>query len=167
MLIYHPIYDVYHGIFRILRLLEVISAKSIEIDRLRILDFYLLFPSLLSKMKFPQSARKFRGMVQGMSGPYESIEDPYKVFIQLEQFQREALGCLVACGLLDSDALKKGIATRTPKALPLDLEDAIKMVNESEHDLIGLLTGPLFDLEFYGNHGLKARTGLMEYRYDS
>jgi hypothetical protein len=106
-------------------------------------------------------------MVRNTSGPYENIEDPYKVFIQLEPFQHEALRCLVSWGLLDSGALKQGFAKRTPKVLPATLADSIKGANEADHDLIGLLTGPLFDLDFYGSHGLKARTRLMEYRYDS
>jgi hypothetical protein len=127
----------------------------------------LLFPSLLSDVSFPKSALSFKKMVRNTPGPYENIEDPYKVFIQLEPFQHEALRCLVSWGLLDSGALKQGFAKRTSKALPALLADSIKSANEADHDLIGLLTGPLFDLDFYGPHGLKQRTRLMEYRYDS
>src|SRR4030042_4647660 len=116
MLIYHPLYDVYHCVFRFLRLIEVISSKNIVVDRLRVLDFYLLFPSLLSDVSFPKSALSFKKMVRNTSGPYENIEDPYKVFIQLEPFQHEALRCLVSWGLLDSGALKQGFAKRTSQA---------------------------------------------------
>ena len=167
MLIYHPLYDVYHCVFRVLRLLEVMSSKNVEVDQLRILDFYLLFPSLLSRVLFPQPALKYKKKVLNTAGPYENIEDSYKVFIQLEPFQHEALRCLVSWGLFDSGALKQGFAKRTPKALPAPLADSIKRANEADHDLIGLLTGPFFDLDFYGPHGLKDRTRLMEYRYDS
>jgi len=167
MLIYHPIYDEYHCVFRILRLLEVVASKNIEVDRLRVLDFYLLFPSLLPRVKMPQSARKYRKMVHDTFGPYENIHDPYKVFIQLEPFQQGALCCLVSCGLLDASGLKQGFAKRTPKTLPAPLANSIRRANETDRDLIGLLAGPLFDLDFYGPDGLKARTGLMEYRYDS
>lgn len=166
MLIYHPLYDEYHCIFRLLRLLEAAGSKDIEIDRLRILDFYLLFPFLLTQMSFPRSALKHKkGLPPG--GPYETIRDPYKVFIQLEPFQQSALNCLVSFGLLDSIKLKEGFAKRTQKALPSALADSIQMANAKDSDLIALLTGPLFDLDFYGPQGLKARTRLMEYRYDA
>jgi hypothetical protein len=167
MLLYHPAYDVYHCVFRVLRLLEADTSKTIEIDRLRVLDFYLLFPSLLSELRFPRSASKYKKAARSISTPYENIENPYRVFIQLEPFQQGALRCLVSCGLLDSDNLKDGFAKRTQKILPTPLADSIKSANEADHDLIGLFTGPLFDLDFYGPQGLKARTSLLEYRYDS
>ena len=55
MLVYHPIYDSYHCIFRILCILHDIQQVDIEVDLIRILDFYVLFPSRLKNIKFKNS----------------------------------------------------------------------------------------------------------------
>ena len=47
MLIYNQAYDLYHTMFRILQIMEK-TEEIIEIDKLRILDFYLAFPSELA-----------------------------------------------------------------------------------------------------------------------
>ncbi|HGA8765958.1 TPA: ABC-three component system middle component 5, partial [Salmonella enterica subsp. enterica serovar Virchow] len=47
MLIYHPAYDAYHCLFRMIALID--HVNEIEVDKARILDFYLIFPALVSE----------------------------------------------------------------------------------------------------------------------
>lgn len=166
MIIYHPATDAYHCAYRILQLIELLPDKTCEKDILRILDFYLLFPSLLHKVKLPRSASGFRKMVLASQDAYEVIEDPHKVFMQLETFQDAAIRCLASCELISVADLRNNIIKRTDNEIPKDLKDAIDKSNSDNKNILSLLTGPLFDIDFYGNQGLKARTSLMEFRYD-
>lgn len=166
MLIYHPAFDIFHCSFRLLRLLENLPKVQLEVDRLRILDFYLLFPTLLQNVTFPRNATSYRGTIRALDIPYERIDDPFKIFLQIEPLQIAALRCLASYDILDAEQLTEGKILRTEKHLPKQLKEAIENAYAENRDLTNLLTGPLFDLDFYGNSGLKARSSLMEHRYD-
>ena len=48
MITYSPAFDLYHTIFRMAHILERLDDNEcFEIDKVRIWDFYLLFPSKL------------------------------------------------------------------------------------------------------------------------
>ncbi len=166
MLIYHPAYDIYHCIFRFLRLLEILPKVPHEADKLRILDFYLLFPHLLKEVLLPLEARSYRKTINKLDEPYENVKDPHKMFLKLETFQLSALRCLASCNIIDINEFSSERIMRTKKKIPEQLLATINKTNSDNPDLVNLLTGPLFDLAFYGDKGLKARTKLMEYRYD-
>ncbi len=166
MLIYHPAYDLYHCAFRFLRLLEKLPKLPHEVDKLRILDFYLLFPSLLKKVSLPRNAMIFRKILNSFSDKYEEITDPHKLFSQLDPFQIASLRYLSSGHVIEAEHLSRGKVSRTDRGLPTPLLDAINRANSEDSELLDFLIGPFFDLEFYGSAGLKARTKLMEFRYD-
>jgi ABC-three component (ABC-3C) system Middle Component 5 len=167
MLIYHPAYDLYHCTFRFLRLLEKLPKLPHEVDKLRILDFYLLFPSLLKRVSpLPRNALIFRRILKSFSDTYEEIADPHKLFSQLEPFQIASLRYLSSSDVLDAEHLSKGKVSRTARGLPTPLLDSINRANSEDAELLDFLIGPFFELDFYGSDGLKARTKLMEFRYD-
>ena len=58
MLIYNQAYDLFHTMFRILQITEK-NKDILEIDKLRILDFYLAFPSELLEIKSFQGFKKY------------------------------------------------------------------------------------------------------------
>ena len=58
MLIYNPAYDIYHTMYRIL-LLSSRIVNSIEIDKLKILDFYYVYPTELLDIKKPVGFKKY------------------------------------------------------------------------------------------------------------
>ncbi|EAQ5910900.1 hypothetical protein FEF66_23465, partial [Salmonella enterica] len=65
MLIYHPIFDANHCVFRTLLLLQEQSSCEIDIELFRLMDFYMLFPSLLKSIKpFPSELRSYKKEVQ-------------------------------------------------------------------------------------------------------
>ncbi len=166
MLIYHPAFDIYHGIFRILRILDKIPSITLEIDRLRILDFYLLFPNELSNFTFPAELRNEKSRLPLKSNPYRQINDPKRIFFRLEPYQICALKSLVAREFIDESLFLEGKVQRTENPLPEALSKEIQQANEPFPALVEFLTGPLLNIDLYGKSGLKGRSDLFEYRYD-
>ncbi len=65
MLIYHPIHDVNHCVYRLLLILESTQHPSIDTDLYRIIDFYTTFPSLLKNIKpFPAELSAFKRVLK-------------------------------------------------------------------------------------------------------
>ena len=65
MLIYHPIHDVNHCVYRLLLILESTQHSSIDTDLYRIIDFYTTFPSLLKNIKpFPAELSAFKRVLK-------------------------------------------------------------------------------------------------------
>jgi|SRR5581483_1742729 hypothetical protein len=167
MLLYHPAFDIYHGVFRMLRLLQKFPERAVESDKLRILDFYLLFPGELQGFTFPSEFRSMRKEVAVVDNPYQQINDPKRIFFRLEPYQNCALRSLAAHQFIDGKLFNQGQVLRTSKALPEALNAAVERANEESPAIISLLTGPLLNLDFYGKSGLKGRSDLFEYRYDA
>lgn len=166
MLIYHPAFDTHHCAFRLLRLLERLPKVPYPIEKIRILDFYLLFPSELVSVRFPQDALRFKKEFRRTSNPYERIEDPHRVFSRLEPIQLAALRTLASHGVIDQAQLSEGKALRSGSPIPASLARLIDTANTRFPAAIELLSGPLSAIDLYGKSGLKARTDLFEYRYD-
>jgi hypothetical protein len=165
MLTYHPAFDLYNATFRILRLLDPLNGEALELDRLRILDFYLLFPFLLGGIEFPAAAIKYKKHFVKKPSEYENISDPKRLFMRLEPYQLAALQCLAAYSLIDPIALKEEVVKRTSTALPPELQKAIDLRNRESIE-IDLLSGPFAKADLYGASGLKFKSDLFEYRYD-
>lgn len=83
MLVYHPAYDSYHCITRILKILTCLSEKEYSMDRIRIYDYYILFINDIKNITLPRELSKFKRLVQ--TTKYNSIENPKYVFNQLEK----------------------------------------------------------------------------------
>jgi hypothetical protein len=166
MLFYHPAFDIYHSIFRMLRILDSSPQNVFEIERLRIFDFYLLFPSELYKFKFPISLVKQKRQFKG-ENPYQQINDPKRIFFRLEPYQLCALKSLAAHQFIDGNLFfTDGKIRRTETALPNGLNEAVKVANTNSNAIVEFLTGPLLKIDLYGESGLKGRSDLFEYRYD-
>jgi hypothetical protein len=165
MLIYHPAFDIYHGVFRLLRILSVSPKQRFEIERLRILDFYVLFPNELLKFTFPAKLKSKRKQFQ-KDNPYQIINDPKRIFFRLEAYQICAIKCLVARQFVESDLFLEGKISRTDKPLPDGLNAAIEKANNASPALIEMMNDSLLRIDLYGKSGLKGRSDLFEYRYD-
>jgi hypothetical protein len=166
MLVYNPAYDLYHSMFRILQIME--NAKDVlEIDKIRILDFYLAFPAELLEIKSFQGFRKYEKFIKAESNMYEHILDRRRLFYKMEQIQISALKALISYGLIDATEFKRGKVKRTEARLSNELADRIKIVNNENQNLIALITGPLTSMNLNGHLGLKERTNLIEFKYDT
>src|SRR5438105_9798392 len=140
MLIYHPAFDSYHAIFRSLALFGELPMDAYEIERIRILDFYLLFPVALKHVVFPQKVVQYRRRFIRKANRYEWIEDPQRVFGRLEPYQMTAFRFLAATALIEGNNFALGKIQRTALPLPESLAEHLSKFKATNSDLIQLLT---------------------------
>lgn len=165
MLLYHPAFDTYHSAFRLLLLLRNSDVAEIPFARLRILDFFLLFPAELGGVTFPREIVGEKAKYKRLGNRYNRITDPRRVFDELGSFQVAGMHMLLSTGLARQTAGSDSVKL-LPEALPQSLQNELNAAKTARAELLALLTGPFKSIELYGRDGLKARTGLFEYRYD-
>ncbi|WP_352699105.1 ABC-three component system middle component 5 [Mesorhizobium sp. M0590] len=163
MLVYHPIFDIHHGLFRLCFILDHHPSKEIHIDALRILDFYFLFPYLLSSFDFTQGAGKQGRLLAGPRSKYNMTASPETLLNHLRGLNHLTLTALASKNILAPADLELGVARRTDVALPETIFDAAQ---ERDIELASYLATKLGTIPLYGPKGLKARSHLLEYRYD-
>ena len=139
------------------------------LDELRILDFYLVFPFLIDHIRLMPKHRSYRNLARdyAQTRPYSEQPEDRVVFERMRPIQVAALETLAVNELLDLRALKAGRAQATEKEPSPDLSRRIMAANEHDGPLLNFLGVLAKDYLFEGPGGLKDRTGLLEYRYDS
>lgn len=163
MLVYHPAFDIYNCAFRMLQLLSNMRNTEIELDRLRIWDFYLTFPNEARKIKFPLDLLALKKIFKNKpDNPYEDLIDPKRIVERMRPYQISALRYLASYGLIDNNLFLKNIIKRTDKELPKELFSKIEEISIEKENIIKLVQG-FSDLALWG---IKERTGLLEFRYD-
>ncbi len=167
MLIYNPAFDLHHGVFRFLQLLTVDPARPFETERLRILDFFMLFPEEIENIRFPRELMGKRALFRRKNNPYRNLGNARRVFAELAPFQLAALQSLAARGLVDTKELQDGQVVRTEQPLPPELSQAVVARNQLSPDLLDLVSSNLAKLPLHGEGGLKARANLQDTRYDA
>ena len=166
MLIYHQAFDIYNCVFRMLQLLTHLNQDLIEVDKLRIWDFYLTFPNEARNISYPNSLSGLRNIfVKKGPNPYEDLIDPKRIIERMKSFQLAALKCIASYGLIDMKLLSKNIVKRTDKDIPKDLVDRFFDLTAEKSNVLKLIV-ELNNLSLYGKSGLKDRTHLIEYKYD-
>jgi len=149
-----------------LKLLTAMKQHTIELDRLRIWDFYLTFPNEARKISFPTALSELKKIFkQKDENPYEDLIDAKKIIERMKPYQIAALHCIASYGLIDAKSLSKNIITRTEKELPQELLAKFEDTNDEKSNIIKLVIG-FAELPLYGAMGLKHRTRLIEFRYD-
>ncbi len=166
MLIYSQAYDLYHTIFRILQIMEK-TKQDLEVDKLRILDFYLAFPAELLEIRSFAGFKKYERFLEAESNSYERVIDRKRLFFKMEHIQVSAMKALISYDLFDANAFKNGKIKRTGVQLSESLSSRIQIANDEKQNLITLITGPLASMNLYGHLGLKERTNLIEFKYDA
>ncbi len=168
MLVYHPAFDIYNCIFRLLQLLSNVEEKEIEVERLRIWDFYLTFPKEAAHIRFPRDLNVLKELIFKTKepNPYEDLVDSRKIIDRMKSYQLSALNCLASYGFVDSEKLSKNIVRRTKKEIPEELMRKLTDLSVEKANIIKLVTG-FVDLPLHGAHGLKSRTGLIDFKYDA
>lgn len=167
MLIYHQRNDVFHCVFRFLSILKLSENKKIELDRLKIIDFYFVFPYLLANATLPRVAgsSRVKKNAQTLNVPYENLPSCKILFSEMGDFQSQALDILQAKQLLNIDE-----SNNVELGASFHSFEIINFLNESTYVSSGFckdLVQVLLKCNLYGANGLKSKTGLMEYRYDA
>jgi hypothetical protein len=165
MLTYHPAFDFYHCAYRTLLLLTKAMRDAIEVDRMRIWDFYFVFPRAVKDVVMPRDLWSFKG-VPDDGNPYEELVDPQRIFNRMQPFQVAAFRYLAAYGLIDSGRLSKNEIKRGDKNIPNTLLVHMKELNQQQQHILKLILGPFSNFPLYGPGGLKARSKLLDFKYD-
>lgn len=136
-------------------------------DVFRLTDFYILFPAMLKTISpFPAELRPFKKILNDIPDAYELMPNSKRVLFELEEIQLTAMQNLVAKGLIDSERFKGGVVSRTDLKIPNKIASAIESDQKTTQEWFRFAVKELPLVEFFGKKGLKARSQLMEYRYD-
>ena len=169
MLLYHPVFDPYHCSLRTFSLLSDSGIGQIEWDRLRVLDFLVVFPHVLKRIRLPNEYRSRRSILNSVPEPYEQLPSVTRVFYQVSEIQSAAMRLLAVAEFIDKNSLEEGII----RTIEQKEEQANSLVTAKEKLLYrsenwyAFITECLMDFPLNGNGGLKERTGLMEHRHDT
>lgn len=158
MLVYHPAYDSYHCITRILKILKFLSTKEYNIDRIRIYDYYLLFPNDIESITLPKDFNNYKYLV--LSNRYNKVENPSYVFSQLENVQNIALRAIASYGFINKDLFENDIIQLGEIDFPYELIPELNAIELKYMSFIDTYFEKITLRE------LKQRTKLMEYRYE-
>ncbi|ENY3037314.1 ABC-three component system middle component 5 [Serratia marcescens] len=164
MLIYHPAYDAYHCLFRMIALTD--HLNTVEVDKIRILDFYLIFPSLVAEIRMPQNFSSIKKLARTYANEYHDPISQISTFRDMHQIQIAAIKCLAATGMIEKNSLENGIVQRTDVAIPDGLLLSMRDFLNEKKDIYEFIMEKLSQFHLIGRDGLKHRTSLMEYRYD-
>lgn len=166
MLVYHPAFDLHNCTFRMLQLLNFMKQDELELETLRIWDFYLTFPGEVSKIVFPTDLKNLKKVFRDRAkNPYENLIDPKRLFSRMRTYQLASLKSLASYGFIDSELLNSNIIRQTKKEIPKELIGFIEDISVEKLNVIKLVTG-FSNFPLLGPFGLKARTGLLQYKYD-
>jgi hypothetical protein len=164
MLIYNPTLDLHHCLFRMLSIIKQTNIeKNIEIEKLQLLDFYLLFPQQFHSFKATRTTSKFKRIIP-LENLYTSIKHPRLLYHQMDSIQKLAINNLISWGFIVMDNSIEGIIKQTEKEIPSNLS---RNLLREDGSILTLITKHLIDIPLDGESGLKARSNLIEYRYDS
>lgn len=168
-LAFQPAFDVFHTEFRFLRLRRLMGADFIwQYDQLRIADFYLLFFFRLQNARLAPQHRSIKAQAKNCPQPsYEKQPDDQILFSRMATIQRAAAETLVVNGFFDSAEFKLERLVETGKVEPEALCRRIDEINEEQTGRMEALSTLISSYDLLGENGLKARTGLLEYRYDA
>jgi hypothetical protein len=169
-LTYEPAFDPFNAVFRLARLTPLISeAGALDEDYVRILDFYQLFPFRIDEIKLKLKDRKYKKLATKYDStkPYGQFPSGPDVFQRMKPAQVAALDTFATGEWIKEESLHRGMIEPTGKRLPERVWKKALEANEQQEDLVAFLKLLASEYDLLGLHGLKARTGLLEYRYDA
>lgn len=164
MLIYHPAYDAYHCLFRMIALID--HVNEIEVDKARILDFYLIFPALVSEIRMPHNYNEIKKEAKKYTNVYRNPINTTSTFRDMHEIQMAAIRCLAATGLIEITPLERDFIKRTDKSIPDGLLLSMCDFLNAKEEIYTFIISKLSQFPLTGKDGLKDRTNLMEFRYD-
>lgn len=165
---YQPAFDVYHTEFRILRLIIFGGVVEVDVDQLRIADFYLLFfPRLTDVRLFPAHRKIKRLARESRLERYEIQPEDRLLFARMSAIQVVALRALAISGIINKERLELGFVAFTGAEIASDILDRVVEANLGDRERMESLEVLMTQYPLNGVGGLKERTRLMEHKYDA
>lgn len=166
MLIYHPAFDAYHCVFRMLALIN--SLPDTELEMLRICDFYLVFPSAIKNIRLPSELSHGRKIAKVSSNIYRDPINTKQTFRDMSQIQLAALRNIAAFGIIDIDNYERGLIKKNTLFKPPEkILHQLELYLDEHSEVASFVINELSKVPLLGLNGLKHRTELLEYRYDT
>lgn len=169
-LTYQPAFDSYHATYRFLRLYPLLKKRGpIHRDHLRVLDYYLLFPARVKTIRLMPKHQRYKRLTSTIHSeqPFVDQPDDEVIFSRMRPMQLAALATLATKEYFDEVQLVNNSTVVTNRPVPKELTQRIDEANSQESILIEFLDIFASEYQFMGPNGVKARAGLMEYRYDA
>lgn len=170
---YSAAYDPYHTAFRFLNILSAAPQVRLNFDWLRIADFYFCFPERLSDFSPP---RKVTGMQGRLNRYVKSLPDVHYAALpeSSEIFQRMAIIQDTALSALCRERFVSLSLSGNQRFVTLDRENLSVPLRlrvdeniQRKSELLDFLTKDFLEIELLGPGGLKDRSGLGEFQYDT
>lgn len=166
MIIYHHRNDIYHCVFRLLSIF-IFLEKKIEIERIKIIDFYFTFPHLLANAAIPRTkgSLRLKKEAQTFNIPYENLPSNKILFSEMGDFQSQAIDILLAKDILRIN--RAGFLIEGESFKNAEIINITDKNYFTSNSFFKVLVDIFSNAQLYGTSGLKCKTGLMEYRYDA
>jgi hypothetical protein len=139
---------------------------SFEIDRIRIIDFYLSSPTALRAFKFPADLRTKRKIFSDKVNDYNDIPNQRSLFFEMWRIQQAVFDMLVSIGFIDRSKLKEGSIYLLRDNVTDELAKLLEAGSSIDEDIKDFAINDLAKIPLLGVNGLKDRSGLMDHRYD-
>jgi len=170
---YSACYDPYNTIFRMSVLLSKSTTKSMLIETLKIADFFLCFPSRLEEIKPPNSVKGMRGRCNRVlrdlkKNQFEILPASEVLFDRMDIIQETSISAMYSKEIItisgEGDNRELFLAF---DMLSSPLTEKIDNFSSLNTELVNLLAVDFNKIQVLGSNGLKARTGLGDYVYDT
>lgn len=166
MIIYHPYKDANHCAYRIISLMFAIDGY-VSANFLHFADFYYLFPSELKFIhNWPRKNSADYKLINLIEKCYEEIPNPRMIFFEMKEIRNNALINLVSRGIVHKDPSSESNFSLNKETLPDSFVQILKNDDFRNSSIFKLIVKELSQMPMNGANGLKAKSNLMEYRYD-
>lgn len=169
-LTYEPAFDAYHTAYRMFVLSRLLRSDSpLTVPAFRIADFYYAFPFLLQDIKLARKHIWIRGIARQFDNdrPYAHMPDSPLLFDSMEVIQSAAMQTLALNQFFELEALERNYVVVVDAGRSA-IDQALELKEPAgRDDLLRAIATLLWEYPLLGTDGLKARTKLMEYRYDT
>lgn len=172
---YSACYDPYNTVFRLLSILRSTPEERMFDETIRIADFFLCFPMRLKELRPPNAVpgmrrRKNAAIREASFSEYELLPSSKVLFERMEVIQETAMSALSAKSMVLVEKETGGgmrMISLMADSLSRKLIEETDRFISSQRSLIDLVSKDLPLMEVNGPDGIKARTGLGEWQYDT
>lgn len=168
---YNQAFDLYHTLFRMLHILNKYDVnEKVEVERLRMWDFYLLFPNKIHNIRIGgyeyQEAKSKRKFISKADNPYNTVYDGRKFLERQRPYQMAALNYLASLGIIAAENLFNQEVVLLNRDKLNSILANIGELTIQEKNTLSWLSLYFKVSPLNGPKGLKNRTGLLISKYD-
>lgn len=165
MLLYNKSIDPLHTFVRIASVISILGNVTVEKDKLRLFDFLISNPEYIVKIKLPQELLKEKNSFKCFKNKYRNY-NAKNLFDSMKPVQDIVFLNMINFGVLETKDSNESF-TINLEALSGEVEGIINSNDNSvPKQALEFISKHLCTMSLLGSNGLKARSGLMEYKYD-